>query len=90
MERTGDDGGHLIASALGGAGDRINLVPQASTLNRGSWRAMEREFQQALKDGKSVSVKIEVGYPAGGGVRPSEFTVVADIGGKPYKRTFKQ
>ena len=86
----GDDGGHLIASALGGAGDKINIVPQASTLNRRSWRAMEREFQQALKDGKSVSVKIEVGYPAGGGVRPSEFTVVADIGGEPYKRTFKQ
>ena len=23
---TGDDGGHLIASSLGGAGDRINMV----------------------------------------------------------------
>jgi filamentous hemagglutinin len=86
----GDDGGHLIASSLGGAGDRINIVPQASTLNRGDWKAMENYFRDELAAGKAVSVKIEVGYPAGGGVRPSGFTVVADIGGKPYKRTFKQ
>ena len=63
----GDDGGHLIASALGGAGDRVNIVPQASTLNRGEWKAMENELAGYLKEGKSVSVKIEVGYPAGGG-----------------------
>ena len=31
---TGDEGGHLIASILGGAGDRINMVPQAQRLNR--------------------------------------------------------
>lgn len=66
-------------------------MPQASTLNRRSWRAMEREFQHALKDGKSVSVTIDVGYPAGGGVRPSEFRVIATIDGKavPYP-PFKQ
>nr|WP_252374380.1 DNA/RNA non-specific endonuclease [Hydrogenophaga sp. 2FB] len=40
----GDEGGHLIAAALGGAGDRINIVPQDSTMNRGEWRAMEREW----------------------------------------------
>ena len=86
----GDDGGHLIASSLGGAGDKLNIVPQASTLNRGDWKAMENQFRDALKAGKEVSVKIDVGYPPGGGVRPSGFTVVADIGGKPFKRTFKQ
>lgn len=85
----GDEGGHLIASALGGAGDRINIVPQEKTLNRGAWRAMEREFQQALAEGKTVSVKIEMGYPQNGG-RPSEFRVVASIGGEPFERVFKQ
>ncbi|WP_168943290.1 DUF637 domain-containing protein [Parazoarcus communis] len=78
----GDDGGHLIASSLGGAGDRINIVPQASTLNRGDWKAMENELRAALKDGKSVSVKIDVGYPAGGGVRPNQFQIIATVDGK--------
>lgn len=76
----GGDGGYLIASSLGGAGDRVNIVPQASTLNRGDWRAMERELAGYLAEGKRVSVKIEVGYPVSGGVRPAEFKVVAKIG----------
>lgn len=85
----GDDGGHLIASSLGGAGDKINIVPQASTLNRGDWKAMENSLRDELKAGKSVSVKVEVKYPPGDGVRPSEFRVLATIDGKlvPFKFT---
>jgi hypothetical protein len=86
----GDEGGHLIASSLGGAGDRINLVPQDKLLNRNDWRDMERMFQTALKEGKSVNVKIDVGYPAGGGVRPNEFFVTAVIDGKTWKKEFTQ
>jgi hypothetical protein len=86
----GDDGGHLIASSLGGAGDRINIVPQASTLNRGDWKAMENELCNALRDGKSVSVKIDVGYPVGSRARPNEFQVFANIGGQLKEFTFKQ
>jgi filamentous hemagglutinin len=78
----GDDGGHLIASSLGGAGDRINIVPQASTLNRGDWKAMEAYLKTEIDAGKTVSMKIDVIYPVGGGVRPSEFRVVATIGGR--------
>ena len=36
-----DQGGHLIASALGGAGDKINLVPMDKVLNNGEWKQME-------------------------------------------------
>jgi filamentous hemagglutinin len=86
----GDDGGHLIASSLGGSGDRINLVPQASTLNRGDWKAMERELAGYLKEGKNVSVKIDVGYPSSGGVRPNQFTVSTFINGKEKIFEFKQ
>lgn len=86
----GDEGGHLIAAALGGAGDRINIVPQAATLNRGDWRAMEREFAQALDKGKTVTVKIEVGYPSGGGSRPNSFTVTAVVNGEEIIRSFSQ
>lgn len=86
----GDDGGHLIASSLGGAGDRVNIVPQASTLNRGDWRAMERELAGYLAEGKTVSVKIEVGYPPSGG-GASGFSVIATVDGVPQRpRDFKQ
>ncbi|OUL97935.1 hypothetical protein A8M77_34285 [Variovorax sp. JS1663] len=84
-----DEGGHLIAASLGGAGDKINIVPQASTLNRGDWRAMENEFRNALKEGKTVLVKIDLGYPAGG-VRPNEFFVTAVIDGVEVTKRFKQ
>lgn len=86
----GDEGGHLIASSLGGAGDKINLVPQAATLNRNDWRDMEKYFAQQLKDGKQVTVKIDVGYPTGGGVRPNEFKVFATIDGKVVPFRFTQ
>jgi hypothetical protein len=35
------DGGHLIASQLGGYGGRINLVPQDTNFNRGNWAQIE-------------------------------------------------
>ncbi|MEO8121766.1 MAG: DNA/RNA non-specific endonuclease [Rhodoferax sp.] len=86
----GDQGGHLIAATLGGAGDRINLVPQAATLNNGAWKVMENEFKAALDAGKTVSIKIDVGYPPGGGTRPNSFLVDATIDGKPFRREFTQ
>lgn len=70
---------------------RINIVPQAATLNRGDWRAMEDRFRDALKEGKTVTVKIEVGYPAGGGVRPDSFVVIPVIDGvKQTPKVFTQ
>lgn len=45
---TGDQGGHLIAASLGGAGDKINLVPMDKVLNNGTWKAMERDLAKAL------------------------------------------
>jgi filamentous hemagglutinin len=86
----GDEGEHLIASSLGGAGDKINIVPQLATLNRGDWKAMENELRDALKAGKDVSVKIDVGYPATGGKRPNNFFVTATIDGKIKEFPFKQ
>ncbi|PIE46581.1 MAG: hypothetical protein CSA42_07765 [Gammaproteobacteria bacterium] len=87
---TGDDGGHLIASTLGGAGDRINIVPQASTLNRGDWKAMEDHLRKELKAGKTVSVKIDVGYPNGNTKRPNKFFVTATIDGVIKTYPFRQ
>ena len=86
-----DQGGHLIASALGGAGDRINLVPMDKVLNNGAYKTMEADLLKAVSEGKNVSVKIDVGYPEAGGTRPSSFTVNYTIdGGKPITERFKQ
>jgi filamentous hemagglutinin len=87
----GDQGGHLIAATLGGAGDRINLVPQSATLNNGPWKTMENEFKAAMESGKKVSIKIDLGYPPGGGVRPDQFRVTTVIDGKTLPpRIFNQ
>lgn len=88
--QAGDEGGHLVAASLGGAGDRINLVPQSSTLNRKDWKAMENYLRKELEAGKTVSIKIDVGYSAGGGVRPSIFLVEANIGGQIVRFPFSQ
>jgi filamentous hemagglutinin len=86
----GDEGGHLIASSLGGAGDRINIVPQSRTLNREDWRTMEISLQKELEAGKNVTVKIDVGYPGSTGVRPNSFSVVAVVNGQPRVFNFTQ
>ena len=85
-----DQGGHLIASALGGAGDRINLVPMDKVLNNGAYKKMEADLAKALDEGKNVSVKIDVGYPDGAGNRPSSFTVNYTIDGVPDTKEFSQ
>lgn len=87
VNATGDDGGHLIASVLGGAGDRVNMVPQASTLNRGDWKAMENSLRSELEAGKTVSIKIDVGYANGNSSRPSRFLVTATITSKGKSET---
>jgi hypothetical protein len=86
----GDEGGHLIASSLGGAGDKINIVPQAQLLNRGDWKAMENTLRKELDAGKKVTVTIEVGYPSAAGARPNTFFVTAIIDGEPRYFPFDQ
>src|SRR5690606_17557930 len=86
----GDEGGHLIASSLGGAGDKINIVPQSQLLNRGDWKAMENSLRKELVAGRSVTVNIEVGYPPSGGARPNTFFVTAIVDGEPRYFPFEQ
>ncbi|WP_336970693.1 DNA/RNA non-specific endonuclease [Sphingobium aromaticiconvertens] len=82
-----DQGGHLIASIFNGPGDRVNLVPMNGNFNMGAWRDLERSFQDALQDGKTVDVKIEVKYGADG-QRPDSFRVNYTIDGVPRTRMF--
>jgi hypothetical protein len=79
----GDEGGHVIASILNGAGEKINMVPMNANLNRGAWKQMENTWVKALQEGKTVKVKIEPVYN-GGNIRPDSFRIRYAIdGGQP-------
>jgi filamentous hemagglutinin len=58
-------------------------------LNNGPWKSMEKQLADALKAGKNVSIKIDVGY-SGASARPSKFVVSAIIGGNRQKFEFFQ
>ena len=80
-----DDGGHLVGAQFDGPSEQINLVAQASQLNRGAgseWRALETQWAQALSEGMSVSVNIRVNYgdPINPN-RPVSFVVDYEIDG---------
>ncbi|MGG4665614.1 DNA/RNA non-specific endonuclease, partial [Providencia vermicola] len=80
---SGDEGGHLFASILNGPGEKINMVPMDGTLNKSGWKKMENTWASALKENKSVYVKIEPVYK-GNSPRPESFNVTYTIdGGRP-------
>ncbi len=85
-----DDGGHLIASQFNGSGGLDNLVPMDSTLNRagGDWYKMEQEWAEALADGSTVDVNIQVIYE-GASQRPKEFVVKYTIDGDVIVKTWQ-
>uniref|UniRef100_UPI000AF5F25D DNA/RNA non-specific endonuclease n=1 Tax=Pseudomonas syringae TaxID=317 RepID=UPI000AF5F25D len=84
----GDEGGHLIASIFNGPGERLNLLPMNGNLNKGVWKSMENKWASALKEGKSVDVKVEPVYN-GQSVRPEKFTVTYKIGSeRPVRETY--
>ncbi|WP_426576250.1 DUF637 domain-containing protein [Xenorhabdus stockiae] len=86
----GDDGGHLIGTIFNGPGEKLNMVPMESSLNRhGAWRDMERGWHDALKSGKTVDVTIKPIYVDNTN-RPASFNVTYKIGGEePIRTNFK-
>jgi hypothetical protein len=82
-----DEGGHLQASAHGGAGEQINLLPQDKVLNRSEWKQMENSWTKAASEGKKVEVKIKPVYE-GSSKRPSEYRVEYSIDGKLKRKVF--
>lgn len=85
---TGDDGGHLIATRFSGLGEKINMVPMNSNLNRSEWKKMENIWARSLKDNKEISVKIESVYIRNSD-RPNSINVTYKIGNEPpIERTF--
>ena len=63
--RETDDGGHLIGSRFGGAGEEINLIAQDMHLNRSGYKRMENHWAKELEEGKEVYVEVEAIYQDG-------------------------
>ncbi|WP_127843967.1 DNA/RNA non-specific endonuclease [Rathayibacter iranicus] len=82
-----DGAGRLIADVFDGSPELDNLVSQAQVLNRGAgskWRAMERAWEDALRDVPPRAVTdIEIKVLYDGGKRPISLDVTYKIGGKP-------
>lgn len=51
---------------------------------------MENYLRKELEAGNTVSIKIDVGYSAGSGVRPTKFIVTGEVDGQPFRRSFEQ
>jgi len=73
-ETSGYDGGHLIASSLGGPGVWGNMVPQEAIENRwGDWRKYEREIGAMISHtGGAPILSVTLGY-AGDSVLPDSW-----------------
>jgi hypothetical protein len=83
----GYDGGRLIATLFGDAGERINLVPQLAMVNRGEFREMERQWAQAVLEGKKVTVEVLPVYGNESGV-PTEIVARWFIDGAPNQKRY--
>ncbi|WP_373453004.1 MULTISPECIES: DNA/RNA non-specific endonuclease [Burkholderia] len=64
----------MIASILNGPGEKLNIVPMDSNLNRGAWKQLENSWADALNAGKQVKVSIEPQYQ-GDSRRPEGFNI---------------
>lgn len=62
--RDTDEGGHIIAHALGGSDELDNLVPMDKNLNHSAWSKIEKRWHKLLNDPdvESVDVDIEMSY----------------------------
>ena len=89
-DKSGYDGGHLIAATLHGVDRRYDLVPQWASVNRGPYERMEAGAKRCLQapGGKIVRYRITVTYPDLATVVPDRFLadVTVDTDGHPEQR----
>lgn len=77
-KQAGEHAGHLIAASQGGSGKTDNLVRMDGKVNTRDYRAMERENDALLQEGKEVSLQGSVTYP-GQGNWPDSFMVSREV-----------
>ncbi|MDQ2846813.1 MAG: DNA/RNA non-specific endonuclease [Actinomycetota bacterium] len=81
----GDDGGHLVATRLGGPGEGINITAMSRALNRagpGSYYEMEQQWVDYAAEGSAVAYNIEV-VMAQGSSRALMFVVIYTVDNGP-------
>ena len=61
-KQPGEDAGHLMASSQGGSGKADNLVRMNHQVNVRDYRAMERENDAFMKEGKEVTLHGSISY----------------------------
>ena len=84
----GDHSGHLAGDRFGGSNKLDNIVAQLGRLNQGEYKIAENRWTRALKQGRDVTVDMDVAYEADS-LRPSAFNVTYTIDGKIYRQSFK-
>ena len=82
----GDHGGHLFAKVFAGSGEIDNLVAMAAIVNNSKYRKVEKQWENALKEGKEVQVTIDLVYD-GSNKRPNKFNINYSIGKKKNNLT---
>ncbi|MBQ8693516.1 MAG: DNA/RNA non-specific endonuclease [Synergistaceae bacterium] len=86
-QREGDDRGHLIGDQFDGPNGMENLIPQDAAINQKDYRTFENQLANAVKEGKTVYVKVEP-YYEGASRRPSDIVVTYNIDGNENIRVF--
>ena len=82
----GDHGGHLFAKVFAESGEIDNLVAMAAIVNNSKYRKVEKQWENALKEGKEVQVTIDLVYD-GSNKRPNKFNINYSIGKKKNNLT---
>lgn len=81
-----DDAGHLIGDRFGGSQKLDNIVSQHRLVNQKEFKAIEDEWADAIKSGKTVSVEQKINYDKND-IRPSSFDIYYEIDGMPFFKT---
>ena len=82
---SGDHAGHLAGDRFGGSADLDNIVSQSQNVNLSSYKKIENQWANALKEGKDVTVNVDIKYNENG-LRPTEFNVEYTIDGKYFSK----
>lgn len=77
-KQPGEDAGHLMSASRGGSGKTDNLVRMDHQVNVRDYRAMERENDALMKEGKEVTLHGSITYP-GDGNWPDCFMVTREV-----------
>lgn len=84
----GDHSGHLAADRFGGSPKLDNIVSQLQKVNQSQYRIIENQWADAIKEGKTVTVNVNIRYDKPG-LRPTHFDIEYSIDGNFYQRSIQ-